>query len=146
MARNDWTTYEEFTLYLGKGEHDMSSDTFKVYLVTDATAPTAADADPSYGDYTECSNGGGYTTGGATIGSTTYTEAGGGGTFDGADVSWTKTAGSPTDAYYAVVYNDTNASDRSVGFVDLGGPVSIVDGDLSITWNASGIVTVTVTA
>ena len=145
MARGDAVTFEEFVLYFGKGEHDFSSDTFNVYLITNASAPTAADVDPTYDDWTECTPGGAYSAKGSVIGSTTYTEAGGVGTFDGANVTWSKTAGSPTDAYYAVVFNDTNGSDRCVQYIDLGGPVSIVDGDLVITWHADGIEVVTVT-
>ena len=147
MARGDAVTFEEFVLYLGAGAHDMDNDTFNVYLVTNAVAPTAADANPRYGiAYTECTAGGAYSAKGETIAATSYVEAAGVGTFDGTDVTWAKTAGSPTDAYYAVVFNDTNGTDQAVQFIDLGGPVSIVDGDLSITWHASGLTTVTVTA
>jgi hypothetical protein len=146
MARGDAATFEELSLYAGKGEHDFSSDTFKVALITDGTAIAASDSDPAYMDWTECANGGGYTTGGETLANVSYTEAAGVATFDADDVTWTKTAGSPTDCYYAVVYNDTNGSKRAVLFIDLGGPVSIVDGDLTLSFNASGIATVTVTA
>ena len=51
-----------------------------------------------------------------------------------------------TDGYWGILYNDTNGTDMAICFIDLGGPVSEVDGDITISWNASGIQTVTVSA
>ena len=150
MARNDWVTFEEATLDVMNKVHNFGSDTFSVRLITDAaTEPVAGTATPRWADFSgnECTQGGGYTTGGETLSGTSTAEAAGVTTFDDSgNVVWTKTAGSPTDIYWAVLVNDTASNDECVGFLDMGGPVSMVDGNVSITWNASGILTLTKTA
>lgn len=146
MAQGDLTVFEEFSLELGKGTFDFTSDTIKVGLIDNTSAPTAADATPVWGDYSGNEvSGTGYTAGGATLSGVTYTEASGVATLDDTgNVTWSQNGAGPTDIYYAVVYDDDAASDEAICFIDMGGPVSLQDGDVSITWNASGIVTVTV--
>ena len=148
MARNDWVTFEEFSLDLADGEHDLGADTFKVGLLDDTTAPTAADGTPRWGDYSANEvSGTGYTAGGATLSGTAVAEVGGVTTFDDTgNVTWSQNGAGPTDIYWAVLYNDSAAADQAVGFLDMGGAVSLQDGDVTITWNASGILTITVTA
>ena len=149
MARNDWVTFEEFGLDLGSKVHNLASDTFKVGLIDNtATEPVAGTATPRWADFSGNEvSGTGYSAGGAALTGTTYTEAAGVSTFDDTvNVSWSQNAAGPTNVYWAVLYNDTAAADQAVGFLDMGGPVSLVDGDISITWNASGILTVTVSA
>lgn len=145
MARGDVTVFEEFSKYIGNGDHDLDNDTFKCMLINNSTVPTAADLTPDSADYTEVT-GSGYTAGGVTL-TVTYTEVGGVATFDSSvNPSWTKTVGGPTDIYYGIIYNTTHVgTNDAVAFVDMAGPVSLVAGDVSITWNASGIFTVTVT-
>lgn len=149
MARNDWVTFEEFSEDLSNGVHNLGSDTFKVALINnDATVPAAGTATPRWADFSANEvSGTGYTAGGATLSGTSTAEAAGVTTFDDTgNVTWSQNGAGPTDIYWAVLYNDTAAADQAVGFLDMGGPVSLVDGDVSITWNASGILTVTVTA
>jgi len=148
MARNDWVTFEQFGLDLADGEHDLGADTFKVALIDNSTAPTAADATPRWGDYSANEvSGTGYTAGGATLSGTGVSEAGGVTTFDDTgNVTWSQNGAGPTDIYWAILYNDSAAADQAIGFLDMGGAVSLQDGDVTITWNASGILTITVTA
>jgi len=135
MAEGDVLTFEEFTLTLGNGTHDLDTDAYKVALLTNATVPTAADTTPTLADYTECTAGGNYTAGGQAL-TVSWTEAAGVATFQiTANSSWTKLAGSPTNAYYGLVYN-TVAGD-AVCFVDLGGPVDMTAVDLVINWGSS---------
>ena len=146
MAKGDLTVFEEFALDIGKGVHDFSSDTIKVALIDNAAAPTAADATPRWADYSGNEvSGTGYAAGGATLSGVTYTEASGVAKFDDTgNVTWSQNGAGPTDIYWAIVYNDTASNDEAVCFVDMGGPASLQDGDVSITWHASGILTVTV--
>lgn len=146
MAQGTLTLFEEFSKYIADGSHDLDNDTFKCMLVTNATVPTAALATPDSADFTEVS-GTGYTAGGETL-TITWTEAGGTATFDSsANPSWTKNASGPTNIYYAIIYNSTHAgTNDAVGFIDMtsdGGttPLSLASGDISITFNASGIFT-----
>jgi hypothetical protein len=61
----------------------------------------------------------------------------------GTNPSWASDASNDTDAYWGLIYNDTQAGDPAICYVDLGGPIDMTAGTLSITWNASGIATVT---
>jgi hypothetical protein len=142
-------TFEEFSLDLANGVHDLGSDTFSVRLITNAaTEPVAGTETPRWADFSanECTQGGGYTTAGEVLTGTSTAEAAGVTTFDSTEnPTWTKTAGSPEDIYWAVMVNDSAANDECVGFLDMGGPVSMVSGDVTITWHENGILTSTVT-
>lgn len=147
MAAGDLTVFEEFALNIGAEAHNFSGDTIKVGLVDDTITPTAADATPTWGDYSanEVSTAGGYTANGETLSGVTWTEAGGVATLDDTgNISLSQDAGGFTDAHWAIIYNDSSATDQAIAFLDLGGPVSEVAGPVTITWNASGILTVTV--
>lgn len=148
MARNDWVTFEEFSEDLSNGVHNLGSDTFKVGLIDNTTPPTAADATPRWGDYSGNEvSGTGYTAGGYTLTGTSTAEADGETTFDDSGApTWAQNGAGPTDIYWAVLYNDSATADQAIGFLDMGGPVSLQDGPVTITWNTSGILTVTVTA
>ncbi len=73
-----------------------------------------------------------------TIGSKTYTN----GVFDGADVTFTAVTGNSVEAL--IIYIDTGSAATSplVAYIDTsvtGLPVTPNGGDITITWNASGI-------
>lgn len=73
-----------------------------------------------------------------TIGSKTFTN----GVFNGADVTFTAVTGSSVEAL--IIYIDTGSAATSplVAYIDTsvtGLPVTPNGGDISITWNASGI-------
>lgn len=143
MARGDLTVFEEAKAYMIDGGWEAADD-IKCALLTNATAPTAADATPALTDYTQVTAGGNYAAGGTSLGDlgTCVTEAAGVMTFDSAtNPSWAQHASNPTNAYYALVYHVT--SGQAICFVDLAGPVDMTAGDLTITWNASGLFTIT---
>ena len=145
MARGDLTMFEEFSLDIGKKVHDLSSDTIKLGIIDNTVAPTASVLTPSWADYSanEVSTAGNYTANGETLASVTYTEAGGVSTLDATNVTIAQDASGFTDAYWAIVYNDTATSDEAIAFIELDGPVSEVTGNVNINFNASGITTVT---
>ena len=146
MARGDLTVFEEFSRQLGDEEHNFQSDVIKAGIVDATITPTAADATPTWTDYSanEVSAAGGYVAGGLTLASVTYTEAGGVATLDADDIAIIQDAGGFTDGFWVIIYNDTNGTDMAIAFVELAGPVSEVAGPITISWNASGIATVTV--
>ena len=147
MARGDLTVFEEFSKDLGNERHNFGTDTLKMGLITNAITPTANDATPTWGDYSsaQVSTAGGYTNGGITLASVTYTEAGGVATLDAANVSLSQNASGFTNAYWAIIYNYADLSGlNAICFIDLGGPVSEAAGPISVTFNAAGILTVTV--
>jgi hypothetical protein len=119
-------------------------DTYKVKLLTAATFDATHTTLAATGG-TEATTATGYTAGGATLSSVAVsTVTTNDAKFDANDVTWTASGGAIT-ASYAILYNDTDANDPPVAFIDFGGSESAGDGtDLKIIWNASGIFTFTV--
>lgn len=119
-------------------------DTYKVKLLTAATFNATHTTLAATGG-TEVANGNGYTTGGATLANAAVTtvntnEA----KFDADDVPWAASGGAIT-ASFAILYNDTDADDPPVAFIDFDGAQTAGTGtDFKIIWNANGIVTFTV--
>lgn len=73
-----------------------------------------------------------------TIGSKTFTN----GVFDGADVTFTTVVGNSVEALVLWIDTGTPATSPLVAYIDTsvtGLPVTPNGGDITITWNASGI-------
>lgn len=112
--------------------NNLSSGTVKVALVDTGTY-TYSSSDQFYSSVSSAVVGTPQ-----TIGSKTFTN----GTFDGADVTYTAVSGSTVEAL--VIYIDTGVAATSplVAYIDssvTGMPVTPNGGDITITWNASGI-------
>jgi len=145
MAQGDLTLFNEFRTQVLEGEHDLNAtDTIKVALITNATVPTASTTTPVLADFTEVT-GTNYTAGGATVTTPVVTNVSGPTyKFDGDNISWTQNGAGPTDIYYAILYNDTQAADMAIAFIDMTvdsgtTPISLAAGNVAINWNASGI-------
>lgn len=126
--------FEGFIGYVGLGAVNLNTDLFKVYLTN--VAPSAS-LDDVKTDLAEIASGGGYTAGGDDI-TNTYSEAAGTGTFGGTSVVFTATAGGIAQFRYAVIYDDTHASDILMGWYDYGSAVDLADTEtLTVTFGAS---------
>lgn len=152
MARGDFTVFEEFADQLGKEIHNFASDVIKLAIIDVTITPTAADATPAWGttsgvdyDANEVAITGGYTADGETI-PVTWTETSGVATLNdnAGDIALAQDASGFTDGYWGILYNNSATNKNAIGFLDLGGPVSEQAGPVNINWNASGILTVTV--
>lgn len=137
--------YGKFFLSAFTKKIDTSADTFKVMLATSSYTPDQ-DSHQFKSDVTNEVSGTGYTAGGATLSSFAATYDGASNTLkiDADDSSWTT---STITARYAIVYDSTPSTDATrplIAYVDFGADVSTSAGTLAITWNASGIATVTV--
>jgi len=144
MARGDVTVFEEALAKMLDGDW-ASTDHFYCAICDDTTTPAADTATPTLGDFTEVGAGGTYVAGGIDLGTLAdlVTEAAGVMTFDSAtNPTWAQDVGNDVDAYWGIIYNYTDAGHDALAFVDLGGPVDMSGGDLTITWNASGILTI----
>ena len=149
MARGDLTVFEEAKAYIIDGGWE-AADQIWVGLVTNVPAVVVSDAVPAYGaggttNYTAIATAGNYAAGGElldTLGNMVV-EAAGVMTFDdtGASVTWAQHASNPQTAMFAIVYHYT--SKLAIAMITLAGPIDMQAGDLTITWNASGIFTIT---
>ncbi|MFZ9061684.1 MAG: hypothetical protein ACO218_10745 [Steroidobacteraceae bacterium] len=122
---------------------NAASDTYKVKLLTVATFDATHTTLAATGG-TEASNTG-YTAGGATLANVAVTTVTtNDAKFDADDVTWTAT-GAALEAAYAIIYNDSDADDPPLVFIDFGGTESAGTGtDFRLVWNASGILSFTV--
>lgn len=153
MAQGDVTVFEEFALSLGTETHNLpnGNDVIKLAIIDNVITPTAADATPAWGassgvdyDDNEVSSAGSYTAGGETLGTIAFTEAAGVATFDADNVVIAQDGSGFTDGYWGIIYNETATNNEAIAFVEMGGPVSEQAGQITFTWNASGIFTITV--
>jgi hypothetical protein len=144
MATGDIIFFDEAKAYMQDGDW-ASTDDMKLAVLDNTTTPAAADAAPVLGDYTEVTAAGTYTAGGTSLGNwtTMISEAAGTVTYDSAtNPTWAQDGSNDVDAWWGLIYNDTT-SDQALAFVELGGPVDMSAGALTVTWNASGIATLT---
>jgi hypothetical protein len=118
--------FNSFVEALAEKKHDLGADTLKVLLTN--TAPVATDSVKA--DLTEISAGNGYTAGGNTASVTSSAQTSG--TYKlvlGDPATWTASGGSIGPFQYAVLYNDTAASDELIGWWDYGSAVTLADGE-----------------
>lgn len=146
------TLYNSFSEYMADGTFDLDGNTLKLLLTSSSYTPSASSHTTKSDVTNELSTANGYTAGGATLGSVTWTRSGAVTTLDAADVQWTASGGSIT-ARYAVLYASGTLNsivDPLIGYILLDtspADVTATDGNtLTISWNASGILTVTVNA
>ena len=112
--------FNNFVLRLAKGEHHLEAagDVVKVYLTNNTPSASADDVKADLVGITEEN---GYAA--ADI-SNDVSQTDGTMTMVGTDVTWTATEGGFGPFRYAVLYNDTHASDALIGWWDYGSSVS----------------------
>lgn len=118
------TLFYAFTEDLAEKVHNLGSDTLKVCLSN--TAPVLTNT--VFADIIEISAGNGYAAGGTAA--TTVSSAQTAGVYKLIldDVTFTASGGSIGPFRYVVVYNDTSASDRLIGYSDYGVNFTISSG------------------
>lgn len=133
--------YGNFIYNLALKKMDVDNDTLKVSLHTSSYTPNQ-DTHDFYDDVTNEVTATGYSSGGATLTTTTlaYNSSTNVISLDADDVTWTIT-GSMT-ARYAVIYDSspgTAATNPLIGYIDFGTNETVTDGTFKLTFNASGI-------
>lgn len=150
MATGDVSWFDQALADVANKKHNLftGGDTIKLGLVDDTTTPTASASDPRWGaggstnfSTWQVGTGGTEYTGPITL-TSTGALSGGKFVFDASDVTIDQDASGFTDARWGIIYNDTSAGKEALAWVDLGSDRSIVTGPLTITWNASGILTI----
>lgn len=120
-----YNKFQGFIGYMGLGAVNLNTDVLKVYLSN--TVPSAS-ADDVKTDLAEITAQNGYPAGGSDI-TNTYSEVGGTGTLAGTDVVFTASGGSFGPFQYAVIYDDTHASDILICWWDYGSAVTVNNGE-----------------
>ena len=147
MATGDVVVFNVAKEKMIDGGWDPTDD-FYLAIVDATVTPTAAFTTPTWSDFSAnevAGAAGGYVVNGTNLGalSDLATETTGTMTFDSAvDPTWALKAGHSTDATWGIIYNFTDATQDALAYVELG-TVDMQAGALTVTWNASGIFTIT---
>lgn len=143
MSAGNFTLLNIAKKKIGDGTFDLDSHAFKLALTTDVQSLTAAFSGTStnaqYSDLTNEMTGTGYSAGGVTLGSVTWTRASGTVTFDAADVVITGLTGT---FKYGVIYDNTSSNKDILAYIDFDttpGSITVSGTTLTITFDAAGI-------
>ena len=120
----DFNKFNKFVEELAKGLHHLNAagDVVKVYLTNNAPS---ASLDAVLTDLVGITEENGYAA--ADI-QNDVSETSGTASITGVDVEWTAT-GAVGPFRYAVLYNDTHASDALIGWWDYGSSISLANGE-----------------
>lgn len=130
-----WTKFNSFTEKLAEAGHNLGSDTLKIALTN--TAPAASNA--VLGDITQISGAGTYAP--ATVTITSSAQSGGLYSLANGAVTFTASGAAFDEFRYAVLYNDTSATDDLIAYYDYGVGYTLADGQ-SFTFNAGTVLTI----
>lgn len=132
--------FQPFVENLAEKVFNLGSDTLKVLLTN--TAPSASNGQKS--DLTEISAGNGYTAGGTAVTISSSSQSSGTYKLVLADVTFTASGGSIGALRYAVLYDDTAASDQLIGYWDYGSSITLADGEtLTVDFDGTaGVLTI----
>jgi hypothetical protein len=146
MATGDIKWFPAALLDLGNKIHNLSSDTLNLGIVTTATVPALSTAAPHWGGTgttnfatNQVGTGGGYT-GPITLASVTWTNVSNVPTLRATDVVIPQNGSGFSNGAYGIIYNNTDANKRALGWIELssGGTASIVSGSLTIDFQGGG--------
>ena len=113
-----------------------ATNTVKMGIITNVAPPAITDSDPRWGaggaqNYAtnEVAPAGNYAAGGITVTSPTSTLVGAVTSLNvTSPITLAANAANPTGAYWGVFYDSTDAGKHVFGYMDLGGPLSLVPG------------------
>ena len=146
MATGDIKWFSAAILQLGTKLHTLTSDTLNLGIVTTATVPSITTAIPHWGGTgttnfatNQVGTGGGYT-GPVTLASVTWTDVSGVLTLRATDVVIPQNASGLSTGAYGIIYNNTDANKRALGYIELSsaGTLSIVSGSVTIDFQGLG--------
>lgn len=146
MAAGDFKWFAQGLHDLGNKIHDLDSDDWRMGIVTATNVPTVNEAGPHWGGTgttnfatNQVATGTAYT-GPIVLTSEAWTLEATGAIMDFANISIAQDASGFANAAYGIVYNNTDANKRAIGFVEISaaGTGSNVGGALNLNLNAAG--------
>ena len=132
---------------LGNKIHDLDTDTLRLGIVTTTTVPAVNTSAPHWGGTgttnfatNQVSTGGTSYTAPITLGTKEWTLNATGAIFGAAVVTLNQDASGFTNGAYGIIYNDTDANKRAIGYIELSaaGTLSLVSGNVEINWSGAG--------
>ena len=128
---------------LADGTNDLDTNTHRLDAYTSSYVTSTA----THSTTNQVATANGYTRDNYALTSVTWAESGGTATFDAADFAPMFTASGGSVVFrYLQVWDDTDASDSVIGYIladNAPADITVSDtSDLNVTWNASGIFTI----
>lgn len=146
MATGDIKWFQQAVLDLGNKIHNLSSDALQLGIVTATTVPALGTAAPHWGG-TGTTNfatnqvgiGGGYT-GPIALSGVSWSNVSGVITLRATDIVVPQNAAGFSNGAYGIIFNNTDANKRAIGFIELSaaGTMSIVSGSFTIDFQGAG--------
>ena len=147
MATGDFKWFAQGLHDLGNKLHDLDSDDWRMGVVTTGNVPTVNETGPHWGGTgttnfatNQVATGTAYT-GPIVLATEAWTLTSTGAALDFGDITIAQDAGGGfANGAYGIVYNNTDANKRAIGYVELSsaGTLSNVAGPINVTINASG--------
>jgi hypothetical protein len=147
MARGDFTVFGNFAQDLGAEVHDLVNDTLKLGIITTAVTPVSSESSAKWAQYSgnEVSTDDSQYSAPLTVPNVTFAPVSSNiSMLDSSNIELSQNSSAFTDAGWGILYNEDGSSDQAIGFLDLGGPVDLTAGDITITPNSSGWLRITV--
>lgn len=120
--------FQSFVEALAEKVHNLGSDSLRVALTNTAPAATDTVFDPG-GAHPPPAAANGYTSGGNTPSISSSAQSGGTYKLVLADTVFTASGGSIGPFRYAILWNDTAASDQLIGYYDYGSSITLLNGE-----------------
>lgn len=130
---------------LGNKLHDLDSDDLRMAIVTTATVPATTTAAPHFGGTgttnfasSEVAKATGYAAP-IVLANKTWTVVAGVPTLRADIVTIAQDAAGFTNGAYGIIYNNTDANKRAIGFIELSaaGSLSLVAGQVVVDWSGA---------
>jgi len=149
MAKGDFVLFAKTKEDLGNAVHNLSANTIKLALIRSAANggidPTELTTDPRWGvgggvdlSASEVVPGGNYVAGGVTLVNVSWTLTGNTVSLNANDINIPIDAANPTNARWAIIYNDTAAGKQAIGYIDLGADMDLTTDDFDYIVHANG--------
>lgn len=144
MAQGDVVFFDQWMVDVAEALMDHETGVFYMALVNNTSPPVVTDTIPHWnGTGTKnlqtnevTPKTGNYAADGKILNNPSVALVAGDAEIDFDDPGvWAQNASNPTNAYWAVIYNNA-ATKHAVGFIDLGGLFNMTTGDLTITLGA----------
>lgn len=153
MATGTFKWFAQGLHDLGNKIHDLDSDDWRMGIVTTATVPTVATTAPHWGGTgttnfatNQVATAGTSYTGPLVLTAEAWTLNATGANMDWADtvMQLAQDASGFTNGAYGIVYNNTDANKRAIGYLEISsaGTASLAAGAINITLNASGALSI----
>lgn len=130
--------FTESKIKIWEGSFNPAAHTFKLAICDNTTTPIPSQTTPNISDFTQVGTAGTYVSGGVTLAGVTLLASGTSVILDSTtNPLWDLHESNDIDAFWGILYETTLG--LALGFIDLGGPVSMRSAPLSITWSSYGI-------